>query len=69
MRASESGNRRLYRIADHDDELTLTLCSGVKALNEYPELGVPDLMKIRCPGVQIFQPHFKPDFNIDLLKR
>ena len=55
--------------ADHDDELTPdALFRCVKALNEDPELKVlySDEDKMSMDGHKIFQPHFKPDFNIDL---
>ena len=56
--------------ADHDDELTPdALFRCVKALNEDPELKVlySDEDKMSMDGHKFFQPHFKPDFNIDLL--
>ena len=56
--------------ADHDDELTPNaLFRCVKALNEDPELKVlySDEDKMSMDGHKFFQPHFKPDFNIDLL--
>lgn len=56
--------------ADHDDELTPhALYECVKALNENKELEVlySDEDKMTMDGRKLFQPHFKPDFNIDLL--
>ena len=56
--------------ADHDDEMTPdALFQCVKALNENPEIEVlySDEDKMSMDGHKFFQPHFKPDFNIDLL--
>ena len=56
--------------ADHDDELTPhALFECVKALNNNPEIKVfySDEDKMTMDGNKFFQPHFKPDFNIDLL--
>ena len=56
--------------ADHDDELTPdALFRCVKALNEDPELKVlySDEDKMSMDGHKFFQPHFKPDYNPDLL--
>ncbi len=56
--------------ADHDDELTAhALYECVKALNKNRELQViySDEDKMTMDGHKFFQPHFKPDFNIDLL--
>lgn len=56
--------------ADHDDELTPhALFECVKALNQKPETKIlySDEDKMSMDGHKYFQPHFKPDFNIDLL--
>lgn len=56
--------------ADHDDELLPhALFECVKALNQKPEIKVfySDEDKMTMDGNKFFQPHFKPDFNIDLL--
>ena len=56
--------------ADHDDELTPhALFECVKALNNNPDIKVfySDEDKMTMDGNKFFQPHFKPDFNIDLL--
>lgn len=56
--------------ADHDDELTAhALYECAKALNEDQSLEVlySDEDKMSMDGHKYFQPHFKPDFNIDLL--
>lgn len=55
---------------DHDDELLPhALFECVKALNQKPEIQVfySDEDKMTMDGNKFFQPHFKPDFNIDLL--
>lgn len=55
---------------DHDDELTPhALYECVKALNKNPEIQIfySDEDKMTMDGNKFFQPHFKPDFNIDLL--
>lgn len=55
---------------DHDDELTAhALFECVKALNKDPSIDVlySDEDKMTMDGNRFFQPHFKPDFNIDLL--
>ena len=56
--------------ADHDDELTPhALFECVKALNKDRRIRVlySDEDKMSMDGHKFFQPHFKPDFNIDLL--
>ena len=56
--------------ADHDDELTKNaLYECVQAINDKPATQVlySDEDKMSGDGNQFFQPHFKPDFNIDLL--
>ena len=56
--------------ADHDDELTPNaLFECVKALNDKPETLViyTDEDKMSMDGHKFFQPHFKPDYNPDLL--
>lgn len=57
--------------ADHDDELTPNaLFECVKALNERPELDMlySDEDKMSVTKRSFFQPHMKPDFNLDLLR-
>ena len=57
--------------ADHDDELTPNaLFECVKAINEKPQTLViyTDEDKMSMDGHKFFQPHFKPDFNLDLLR-
>ena len=56
--------------ADHDDELTPhALFQCVKALNENREIKLlySDEDKMSMDGHKFFQPHFKPDYNLDLL--
>ena len=57
-------------LADHDDTMTPdALYECVKALNEHPECEVlySDEDKMDMDGGALFDPHFKPDFNVDLL--
>ena len=56
--------------ADHDDELMAdALYECVKAINADDKIEVlySDEDKMSMDGNKYFQPHFKPDFNIDLL--
>lgn len=58
-------------LADHDDMLTPNaLYECVKAINEHPacEVLYSDEDKLDMDGGALFDPHFKPDFNIDLLR-
>lgn len=57
-------------LADHDDTLTPNaLYECVKAINGDPEYDVlySDEDKLDMDGGALFDPHFKPDFNPDLL--
>lgn len=57
--------------ADHDDLLQInTLFECVKAINEHPEIELiyTDEDKVSMDGKTFFQPHFKSDFNLDLLR-
>ncbi len=57
-------------LADHDDALTPdALYECVKAMNEDPLYDViySDEDKLDMDGQALFDPHFKPDFNPDLL--
>lgn len=57
-------------LADHDDMLTPdALYEFVKTINANPECDVlyTDEDKLDMDGGALFDPHFKPDFNIDLL--
>ena len=56
---------------DQDDLLAPdALYEMVKKLNEYPEVGLlySDEDKVTADLKKHFQPHFKPDFNLDLLR-
>ena len=56
--------------ADHDDELTPNaLYECVRLLNENSRLEMiySDEDKMSMDGHKFFQPHFKPDYNVDLL--
>lgn len=77
MRISENTNAAIEAasgdyivFADHDDELTPhALYECVKALNTNRKLEVlySDEDKMDMDRQRFFHPHFKPDFNIDLL--
>lgn len=57
-------------LADHDDTLARNaLFECVKAINSDPEIDVvyTDEDKLDIDGGELFEPHFKPDFNPDLL--
>ncbi len=57
-------------LADHDDTLTPNaLYEIAKAINQDPEHDViySDEDKLDMDGGALFEPHFKPDFNPDLL--
>lgn len=68
--AIEASSGEFIVFADHDDELTdHALYECVKALNQNRNIEVlySDEDKMTMDGHKFFQPHFKPDFNIDLL--
>ena len=57
-------------LADHDDTLPPNaFYEVVKAINENPDCQViySDEDKLDMDGKALFDPHFKPDFNPDLL--
>lgn len=57
-------------LADHDDRITPNaLYECVKTLNEHPDCDVlySDEDKMDLDGGSLFEAHFKPDFNPDLL--
>ena len=57
-------------LADHDDTIPPNaLYECVKAINLDPEIDVvySDEDKLDMDGKALFDPHFKPDFNPDLL--
>ena len=58
-------------LCDHDDTIALnTLYEMTKAVNENPEIDViyTDEDKVTMDGKHYFEPHFKPDFNLDYLR-
>lgn len=57
-------------LVDHDDVLTPdALYCMVEKLNESDyDMIYSDEDKINQDGTRLFQPHFKPDFNIDMLR-
>lgn len=58
-------------LSDHDDEVMLNACyEMVKALNEDPEIDAvyTDEDKMTMDGMYYFDPHFKPDFNLEFLR-
>ncbi|MCB6288422.1 glycosyltransferase family 2 protein [[Clostridium] scindens] len=69
-RAIESATGDYIGFADHDDLLTPNaLYECVRALNKHPGIRAiySDEDKVSMDGRKHFQPHFKPDFNKDLL--
>lgn len=78
LRISENTNCALLRadgefivFADHDDTLAPdALYECVKAVNQFPDTDIiyTDEDKVSMDGKEYYQPHFKPDFNIDLLR-
>lgn len=75
---SENTNRALKLVkgeyivfADHDDLLpphALYQCAKAIYENESPDLIYSDEDKLSMNGTRYFQPHFKPDFNLELLR-
>ena len=68
--AMEMARGEFIVLADHDDKLTPdALYEFAKAINEAPETDVlySDEDKLDMDGGALFDPHFKPDFNPDLL--
>lgn len=58
-------------LADHDDELEpQALYECVRAINAHPDVQVlySDEDKVDFEDIYYFEPHFKPDFNPDLLR-
>lgn len=78
LRIVENTNRALSQVkedyivfVDHDDMLTPdALYECVQVLNRQRETEIiyTDEDKISSDGRQYYQPHFKPDFNLDLLR-
>ena len=68
--AMEMARGEFIVLADHDDKLTPdALHEFAKAINETPKTDVlySDEDKLDMDGGALFDPHFKPDFNPDLL--
>lgn len=78
LQISENTNEALKRaegdfivFADHDDTLSPdALYECAKAVNTFPKTDIiyTDEDKVSMDGKEYYQPHFKPDFNIDLLR-
>lgn len=78
LRIVENTNRALERVTedyivflDHDDMLTpdaLYECVQVLNHDRETEIIYTDEDKISSDGKQYYQPHFKPDFNLELLR-
>lgn len=69
-RAIEIATGEYIGFADHDDLLTSNaLYECVRVLNKYPDVQMiySDEDKVDMDGKKHFMPHFKPDFNKDLL--
>ncbi|WP_289302363.1 glycosyltransferase family 2 protein [Sporofaciens musculi] len=69
-RAIEAATGEFIGFADHDDLLTPNaLYECVKILNRHPKVQAiySDEDKVTMDGKKHFQPHFKPDYNEDLL--
>lgn len=69
--AIDMANGDYIVLADHDDELELNaLYECAKAINEHPEVQMiySDEDKIDFEDTYYFEPHFKSDFNPDLLR-
>lgn len=69
--AIEIATGEFIAFADHDDLLAPNaFFENIKMLNEKPELEFiySDEDKISMDGKEYFEPHFKPDFNLDLLR-
>lgn len=68
--AIEAAAGEWIAFADHDDVLTPdALFACVKGMNEHPDTDIvySDEDKMSMDGNKFFQPHFKPDYNPDLL--
>lgn len=70
-RALEVATGDFIAFADHDDFLEInTLYECVKVISEHPEIEIiyTDEDKVSMNGKVFYQPHFKSDFNLDLLR-
>lgn len=69
--AIEAATGEYIAFADHDDELTpnaLFECVKAMNVNKGAVAFYSDEDKMSMDGHKFFQPHFKPDFNLDLLR-
>ena len=69
--AIEAAHGQYIAFADHDDLLAPeALYSFVERLNEDPSLEMlySDEDKVDMEGKEYFEPHFKPDFNLEMLR-
>ncbi len=67
----EKCNGELVAFLDHDDTLDPNaIAECVKLFNQKSEVGMvyTDEDKISDDGSEYFQPHFKPDFSLDMLR-
>lgn len=58
-------------LCDHDDVVSPDACfEMVRALNESDQVDIvyTDEDKLSMDGTRLYDPHFKPDFNLDLLR-
>ena len=70
-RALEMATGEFIALMDHDDVITPdALYHLVKAVNEdaMADSVYSDEDKMYMDGRKLFEPHFKPDFNIDYLR-
>ena len=70
-RAIEMATGDFVMFSDHDDTLAPNaLFEIVKTINDYPGTDVvyTDEDKVTMDGGHYFDPHFKPDFNLDMLR-
>ena len=70
-RALEIAKGDFIAFVDHDDFLEIdTLYECVKVINENPDTEIiyTDEDKVSMNGKVFYQPHFKSDFNLDLLR-
>ena len=78
LHISENTNQALKKVtgdfivfADHDDMLAPdALYECAKVMNQFPETDIiyTDEDKVSMDGKEYYHPHFKPDFNLDLLR-
>ena len=69
--AAELAGGEFIMLCDHDDIVTPDACYElVKALNMYKDTDVvySDEDKVTMDGKRFYDPHFKPDFNLEFLR-